>query len=99
MRFARWLSCGLLLGGSGRYFLPNRSNRRNAFLLPPTMTTDADRSLPQGEEIFHDHVRHFVREPQAASRAPARPGFGPTPVSIRVDSSRAPAGTGNLPAM
>ena len=29
----------------------------------------ANRQLPLGEEIFLDHIGHFVRDPQAASRA------------------------------
>jgi hypothetical protein len=68
-------------------------------LPPPVTTTDADRRLPQGEEIFLDHVGHFVREPQAASRALARAGFAPTPVSMQVDPTGAPTGTGNITAM
>jgi Glyoxalase-like domain len=63
------------------------------------MTNDANRRLPQGEEIFLDHVGHFVREPQSASRALARAGFSPTPVSVQVDSAGAPTGTGNVTAM
>jgi hypothetical protein len=63
------------------------------------MTIDADRRLPQGEEIFLDHVGHFVREPQAASRALVRAGFSPTPVSVQVDPAGAPTGTGNVTAM
>lgn len=60
---------------------------------------DADRQLPVGEEIFLDHVGHFVRDPQAASRALTRAGFAPTPVSMQVDPSGAPTGTGNVTAM
>ncbi|MGA7488659.1 MAG: VOC family protein [Xanthobacteraceae bacterium] len=63
----------------------------------------ADRRLPLGEEIFLDHVGHFVRDPQAASQALARAGFAPTPVSIQVnpaaDGSRRLTGTGNVTAM
>ncbi len=68
-------------------------------LPPPVTTTDADRRLPQGEEIFLDHVGHFVREPQAASRALERAGFAPTPVSMQVDPTGAPIGTGNVTVM
>jgi hypothetical protein len=60
---------------------------------------DADRRLPQGDEIFLDHVGHFVREPGAASQALARAGFAPTPVSVQVDPAGAPTGTGNVTAM
>ena len=42
-----------------------------------------DRQLPILEEIFLDHVTHFVREPQSASRALTRAGFAPTQVSIQ----------------
>ena len=62
-----------------------------------------DRQLPILEEIFLDHVAHFVREPQSASRALARAGFAPTPVSIQVapdpDGALHPTGTGNVTAM
>jgi hypothetical protein len=65
--------------------------------------TEADRQLPLGEEIFLDHVGHFVRDPDAASRALARAGFAPTPVSIQVnpapDGSERLTGTGNVTAM
>jgi hypothetical protein len=62
-----------------------------------------DRQLPLGEEIFLDHVGHFVRDPQAASRALARAGFAPTPMSVQTqpDPAGAPrlTGTGNVTAM
>jgi len=64
---------------------------------------EADRQLPVGEEIFLDHVGHFVRDPDAASRALVRAGFAPTPVSVQVatDSTGVQnlAGTGNVTAM
>ena len=47
------------------------------------MPHDADRQLPVGDEIFLDHVGHFVGDPQAASAALARAGFAPTPVSVQ----------------
>jgi Glyoxalase-like domain len=63
----------------------------------------ADRQLPVGEEIFLDHVGHFVRDPQAASRALARAGFAPTPMSVQTQPDLAGAprltGTGNVTAM
>jgi hypothetical protein len=63
----------------------------------------ADRQLPLGAEIFLDHVGHFVRDPQAASRALARAGFAPTPMSVQTqpDTAGAPqlTGTGNVTAM
>jgi Glyoxalase-like domain len=63
----------------------------------------ADRQLPLGGEIFLDHVGHFVRDPQAASRALAHAGFAPTPMSIQVnpgaDGTQRLTGTGNVTAM
>src|SRR6266702_2261403 len=62
-----------------------------------------DRQLPILEEIFLDHVGHLVRDPQSASRALARAGFAPTPVSIQVapdpDGTPRPTGPGNVTAM
>jgi hypothetical protein len=59
----------------------------------------ADRQLPVGGEIFLDHIGHFVRDPQAASRALARAGFAPTPVSVQVNPDGTPTGTGNVTCM
>lgn len=63
----------------------------------------ADRQLPQGDEIFFDHLAHFVPDIEAASRALTRVGFAPTPVSIQTapDASGQPqpTGTGNITAM
>jgi hypothetical protein len=64
----------------------------------------ADRQLPIGEEIFLDHVGHFVRDREAAARALARAGFAPTPVSIQAnpdpqDGAPRLTGTGNVTAM
>jgi Glyoxalase-like domain len=63
-----------------------------------------DRQLPIGDEIFLDHVGHFVRDVDAASRALARVGFAPTPPSIQVNPDPAGGapqltGTGNVTAM
>ena len=71
-----------------------------ASAIPPV----ASRQLPLGNEIFLDHVGHFVRDAQAASRALARAGFAPTPVSIQTDKDPAtgrlvPTGLGNITAM
>ena len=64
---------------------------------------DIDRQLPAGDEIFLDHVGHFVRDAEAASRALARGGFAPTPISIQVNPNPvggvSPTGTGNITAM
>lgn len=64
-----------------------------------SQTTETDRQLPVGDEIFLDHVGHFVRDPQAASAALKRAGFAPTPVSIQVAPDGGPTGTGNVCAM
>ena len=62
-----------------------------------------DRQLPAGDEIFLDHVAHFVRDRDAAQRALIRCGFLPTPASIQVSPDPAagtrPTGTGNITAM
>ncbi len=64
----------------------------------------ADRQLPVGDEIFLDHVAHFVGDPHAAGRALARAGFAPAPVSIHSSpapdgGAPRPTGTGNVTAM
>jgi hypothetical protein len=66
--------------------------------------SQADRQLPIGGEIFLDHLGHFVRDPDAASKALIRAGFAPTPQSIQVNPDPAggapqPTGTGNVTAM
>lgn len=60
---------------------------------------EADRNLPVGDEIFLDHVGHFVRDPDAASAALRRAGFAPTPVSVQANPDGTPTGTGNVTAM
>jgi hypothetical protein len=65
---------------------------------------DADRQLPLAGEIFLDHVAHFVRDPEAASRALERVGFAPTHMSVQINPDPAggepqPTGTGNVTAM
>jgi hypothetical protein len=65
---------------------------------------EIDRQLPLGAEIFLDHIGHFVPDPQAASRALARAGFAPTPVSVQTQPDPAGGaprltGTGNVTAM
>jgi hypothetical protein len=64
----------------------------------------ADCQLPLGDEIFLDHVGHFVPDPQAASRALKRAGFAPTPLSVQTQPDAAGGaprltGTGNVTAM
>ncbi len=62
-----------------------------------------DRQLPAGDEIFLDHVAHFVRDANAARQALTRCGFAPTPTSVQVNPDRSgsmrPTGTGNITAM
>jgi len=63
-----------------------------------------DRRLPAGDEIFLDHVAHFVADADAASRALAQAGFTTTPPSIQVNPDAhggppQPTGTGNVTAM
>lgn len=65
----------------------------------PLSSSDIDRRLPQGDEIFLDHVGHFVRDSESASRALASAGFAPTPVSVQADAAGQPTGTGNVTAM
>jgi len=65
----------------------------------PSGPADVDRQLPLGDEIFLDHVGHFVRDRDAAGRALARAGFAPTPPSIQANPDGSPTGTGNITAM
>ena len=63
-----------------------------------------DRRLPAGDEIFLDHVAHFVADADAAARALALAGFTTTPQSIQVNPDASggppqPTGTGNVTAM
>lgn len=83
----------LLGGGTGR-----------AQVTGAYSAAEIDRQLPTGDEIFLDHVGHFVRSPKAASEALVRAGFAPTPVSVQVnpDPGGGPprlTGTGNVTAM
>jgi hypothetical protein len=62
------------------------------------------RRLPADDEIFLDHVGHFVADPDSAARALAQAGFVPTPPSVQVnpDPGGGPptkTGTGNVTAM
>jgi hypothetical protein len=66
--------------------------------------SEADRQLPIADEIFLDHVGHFVSDPEAARQALGRAGFQATPLSVQVNPDPAggppkPSGTGNLTAM
>jgi len=68
------------------------------------LISSIDRQLPLDDEIFLDHVAHFVPDRDAAQAALVRAGFAPTPVSIQVNPDPAggapkPTGTGNVTAM
>jgi hypothetical protein len=65
----------------------------------PTIKPEVDRQLPRDDEVFLDHVGHFVRDQEAASRALERAGFAPTPVSVQANPDGTPTGTGNVTAM
>jgi hypothetical protein len=75
----------------------------NTIVNPTIEPNEIDRQLPVGDEIFLDHVAHFVRDADAAREALARCGFAPTPVSIQVNAdpsgAQRPTGTGNVTAM
>ena len=67
-------------------------------------TGGIDRRLPAGDQIFLDHVAHFVADADSAARALAQAGFAPTPPSVQVtpDPAGGPprrTGTGNVTAM
>jgi len=66
--------------------------------------SEVDRQLPIGDEIFLDHIAHFVPDRDAARAALTRAGFAPAPISIQVNPDPAggrpkPTGTGNVTAM
>jgi hypothetical protein len=64
---------------------------------------EIDRQLPVGEEIFLDHVGHFVTDPDAAAEALVRAGFTVTPRSVQVGPNNEGGvrltGTGNVTSM
>jgi hypothetical protein len=71
---------------------------------PAPHAPEADRQLPLEEEIFLDHLAHFVREPEAAGRALVQAGFAPAPLSIQSNPDPAGGppqltGTGNVTVM
>jgi len=71
--------------------------------LSASAQNEIDRQLPAGDEIFLDHVAHFVRDPEAARQALIRCGFAPTPTSIQANPDPSggtrPTGTGNITVM
>lgn len=80
-----------------------RREDSNTTMVIRSPAEEIDCQLPDGEEIFLDHVGHFVRDPTAASGALARAGFAPTPPSVQVNpdgrGGDSPTGTGNVTAM
>ena len=64
---------------------------------------EIDRQLPIGEEVFLDHIGHFVTNPDAASEALRRAGFTATPRSVQVSldgyGGVTLTGTGNVTSM
>ncbi|MGP0092340.1 MAG: VOC family protein [Xanthobacteraceae bacterium] len=68
-----------------------------------SLIAEADAQLPQGQQVFLDHVGHFVRDREAARAALVRAGFAPTPISIQENADPGgklrPTGTGNVTAM
>lgn len=64
---------------------------------------EIDRQLPIGEEIFLDHVGHFVADPDAVTAALARAGFTAAPRSVQVNpvvhGGVTLTGTGNVTSM
>src|SRR5204862_424844 len=70
---------------------------------PPSIPPFTERQLPAGEEIFLDHIAHFVPDQPSAAEAARRAGFAPTPVSVqtnpRPDGTQVPTGTSNITAM
>src|SRR5215470_4982986 len=72
--------------------------------MAPSPAREADRQLPLGEEIFLDHVGHFVDDAKSASDALIRAGFAPAPAAIHTSpdpggGAPVPTGTGNVTAM
>ena len=63
-----------------------------------------DAQLPGGNQIFLDHIGHFVRDIEAATQALKQCGFLATPFSVQTapngpDGAMQPTGTGNVCAM
>jgi hypothetical protein len=102
-RQARKRSAGLDLTDS-KTFAAKTLAAKTLAAKTSAMTGEAnDRRLPEGEEIFLDHVGHFVAAVEPASRALERAGFAPTAPSVQLDARANAAarltGTGNVTAM
>src|SRR5262249_15708038 len=81
-----------------------RLARYNAVVMHAPGSPEVDRQLPLGEEIFLDHLAHFVRDAEPAAAALTRAGFAPAPLSIQSnpDPEGGPprlTGTGNVTVM
>lgn len=63
----------------------------------------SERQLPLRQEVFLDHVGHFVRSAEDAREALIRAGFHATPISIQTnkgaDGASRLSGTGNVTVM
>src|SRR6185437_14660578 len=70
----------------------NRDKTEQALTAKRAPGPEIDRNLPIGGEIFLDHVGHFVRDADTASRALARAGFAPTPKSVQFNPDGTPTG-------
>ena len=70
---------------------------------PFQATSGVDRQLPAGDEIFLDHIAHFVLDKDSARNALMSTGFAPTPFSIQTnresDGTERGTGTGNTTVM
>jgi hypothetical protein len=83
---------------------PRGSSGANGFQAESAAMTSAPSSTlqPSDDEIFLDHIAHFVPEVKAAHLALLRAGFTPTPISIQRNEESGESrlsGTGNVCAM
>ena len=69
----------------------------------PKSLIQSDRQLPIRQEVFLDHVGHFIRSAEEAREALIRAGFRTAPVSIQTnraaDGTSQLSGTGNVTVM
>lgn len=57
--------------------------------------------LPEGDQVFLDHIGHFIKDIPAATETLKRCGFLPTPFSVQTaptgaDGAMEPTDTGNV---
>lgn len=80
-------------------------DRHPSYPMPDLRTSpDSTSQLPVADQIFLDHVGHFVADAEASRAAFASAGFTPTPASVQVNPGPAGepprlTGTGNVCAM